>query len=316
MILKKVLCDFVYLVLVGTIFLDARCSAYDNGGYEWYHRSVRGFRDHTSQLDKDRQYLPQQHATTSSFTQKEERMHRRYLANIFEMESQRESKEEEYGITIDPFQVMIMYNTNEAMSDDDEMSVLTTTQSYLSSVLSTKEQNFSRLMLYQYVRDYPEAEHYAKVAFGGVAYFFGSSMEKDSMRTELWLSLMGQNSTKFVLALQDAGMKNVVNATLMSIDGNELGMQDGIIVEMTDDNDNSTSADTSFDRSMSDDDMTMMTLLLSLLIPGGILCLACTVCLVRSVREINWTKGTNTDETLWQTSQHNLQSNNNETHDS
>ena len=307
MLVKKVLCDFVYLFLIGRIFLDARCSAYDNGGYEWYHRSVRGFRDRTSQLDKDRQYVAQQQTTpTTPLAQQEQGMYRRYLANIFELESQRESKEEEYGITIDPFQVMIMYNTNVAMSDDDEMSVLTTTQSYLSSVLSTKEQNFSRLMLYQYVRDYPEVEHYAKVAFGGVAYFFGSSMEKDSMRTELWLSLMGQNSTKFVLALQDAGMKNVVNATLMSIDGNELGMKDGIIVEMDDDNDkNSTNADTSFDRSMSEDDMTMMTLLLSLLIPGGILSLACTVCLVRSVREINWTKGTNTDDTLWQTSQHN-----------
>jgi hypothetical protein len=218
----------------------------------------------------------------------------------------------EVGVALSPFQVMLVYNNSDAMTNNDEMTVLDTTQNYLSSILSENDPAaFSRLLLYQFVRDYPESQHYAKIAFSGTVYYFATDPGEKKIQTDMLFGLVGQNILKFVQALQAAGMKDVVNATLMSIAGNELGILDGEITEIETNEDsgggggaNDTSTDTVADRSMSDHTR-IITVLLSLSIPAAVMFLACCVYASRSLREINWTKGANPDSPVWHTLEHN-----------
>lgn len=212
----------------------------------------------------------------------------------------------EYEVPLVPFQLYLEYDIGDTMSNRDELMVLTATQAYLSSVLKESEPNFSRITLYQFVRDYPESIHYAKVAVSGSAYFFDDEMKQELMENEMLLSFLGENIEKYIDALQEVGMKDVVDAKVMSIDGNDLEYVDGEIVKMgVDDEDTETGDDAiTSDREMSGD-MTMIALLLSLLIPGVVLCVACSVFALRSSREIKWSKPkTSPEAKVWQRSRH------------
>jgi predicted RNA-binding protein with PUA-like domain len=213
-------------------------------------------------------------------------------------------QETEYEVQLDPFQLYLQYDDNDSMSSTDEMMVLTTTQDYLSKMLETRTLSFSRLALFQFVRDYPESQHYAKVAIGGTAFFFEQNMEPSEVQTEIYLNFVGENMITFVTALRDAGMTHIVNATLMSVDGSEMEYRDGEMVGVGGSADSSEYTDSDSEREMSGD-MRMMTILLSLCIPGAVLCLACTVFACRSVREIRWkTPKTTPEAPVWQSSEH------------
>ena len=150
-----------------------------------------------------------------------------------------------------------------------------------------------------------QPKHYSKIAFSGTAYYIyvpGSQevtrMGKDEMKIDILLSFMGDNCTNFVLALQQqSSMKmRVTNATLMSFDGKEIHGMDDIINDKGDNNvvngNSDTTANTTNNNNnmmMSDNEMRMISLFVSLLIPGIILCLVCTLFLVRCAREaIDW----------------------------
>jgi hypothetical protein len=177
----------------------------------------------------------------------------------------------------------------------------------LSKILDTRIPSFSRLALFQFVRDYPESQHYAKVAIGGTAFFFDRNIELSEVpevQTEINLSFVGENMITFVTALRDAGMTHIVNATLMSVDGSEIEYRDGEMVEMGGSADSSEYSDSDSEREMSDD-MRMMTILLSFCIPGAVLCLACAVFACRSVREIRWkAPKTSPEAPVWHSSEH------------
>jgi hypothetical protein len=212
----------------------------------------------------------------------------------------------EYEVPLVPFQLYLEYDIGDAMSNHDELMVLTATQAYLSSVLEENEPNFSRLTLYQFVRDYPESLHYAKVAVSGSAYFFDDEMKQKLMEDEMMLSFLGENIEGYIDALQEVGMTNVVNAKVMSIEGNDLDYVDGEIVKMAGADEETEAGDDTItsDREMTKD-MTMMTLLLSLLIPGFVFCVACSVFALRSSREIKWLKPrTSPEAPVWQSSRH------------
>ena len=226
------------------------------------------------------------------------------------------SSSQEFELPLSPFQLHLDLNTSSAMSSGEEMMLLSVTQAYLSSVLKQIEPNFSRLALYQFVRDFHNL-YYSKVAFGGMAYFFGQAMNSSQMHIDLMLSFMGQNATKFLTRLQDSGISQIINVTLISIDGKAMDYLDGKIVEMgasNASNGNETgnlsggvsqpNSGSVSSREMSGD-MRMMTLLLSLLIPGVVFCLACAIYVMRSAREINWSKArTSPDAPVWQSSLH------------
>ena len=212
----------------------------------------------------------------------------------------------EYEVPLVPFQLYLEYDTGDMMSTRDELMILTATQAYLSSVVKKTEHNFSRLTLYQFVRDYPASIHYSKVAFGGSAYFFDDEMKQERMEDEMMLSFLGENIEDYIDALQGEGMTHVVNAKVMSIDGVDLEYLDGEIVKMDGADEETETGDDviTSDREMSED-MTMMTLLLSLLIPGVVFCVACSVFALRSSREIKWSKPkTSPEGPVWQSRCH------------
>lgn len=212
----------------------------------------------------------------------------------------------EYEVPLAPFQLYLEYDIGDTMSNRDELMVLNATQAYLSSVLKENEPTFSRLALYQFVRDYPESIHYAKVAVSGSAYFFDDEMKPKLMEDEMMLSFLGENIENYIDALKEVGMAHVVNAKVMSIEGNDLEYVDGEIVKVGGADEETETGDDAItsDREMSKD-MRMMTLLLSLLIPGVALCLACSVFALRSSREIKWSKPkTSPEAPVWQSSRH------------
>jgi hypothetical protein len=212
----------------------------------------------------------------------------------------------EYEVPLVPFQLYLEYDIGDKMSNRDEMMVLTATQAYLSSVLKENEPNFSSLRLYQFVRDYPGSIHYAKVAVSGSAYFFDDEMKQELMESEMMLSFLGEDIENYIHALQEIGMTHVVNAKVMSIEGIDLEYVDGKIVKMGGSDEETETSDDAItsDRDMSED-MRMMTLLLSLLIPGVVLCFACSVFALRSSREIKWSKPkTSPEAPVWQSCRH------------
>jgi hypothetical protein len=229
----------------------------------------------------------------------------------------------------------------------DEMVILNSTQSYLSKCLSKSLPNFSYLMLYQFVRDYVvdsddggdaagstnrgdqaiNHQHYSKIAMNGIIYFSptGSNTgakatstittRPDDVQVLLLQNLLGDNVTKYVDVLHANGMLNVVNATLLSIEGNEFPYRDGQIVEAGQEipapttsgsGDGIITIPTVTTMDMDDDMMRRMTLMLCLLIPGAFLFLAAAVFCCRSAREINWipTWRKAEHDLVWQTSQH------------
>jgi hypothetical protein len=219
-----------------------------------------------------------------------------------EGEGDAERDREEYAVHLLPFQLQVEYDDIDKMSNNDEMMLLRTTQTYLTSVLLESAPHFSRLTFYQFVRDYTDASrHFAKVAFSGIAFFSVHAMEQDAMQSEIMLSFLDKNMTSFVGLLQDSGMTHIMNATLMSIEGNEIEYQDGKVVEILDTDE---SIEQVSKRQMSGD-MKIMTILLSLAIPGGIIFLACLVCAFRSIREVKWIQQkVDTEATIWQASSH------------
>jgi hypothetical protein len=210
---------------------------------------------------------------------------------------------EVFEVPVDPYQLVLQYDDSDPMSSGDEMMILSTTQDYLSSILQLTEPSFSRLALFQFVRDYPESQHYVKVALSGTVYFSKRSVQIEDIQTDILMSFVGRNMLNFVEALRDAGMTHIVNGTLMSIEGNEMDYRDGEMVQMGISEDESEFIEDS-DREMSDD-MRMMTLLLSLLIPGAVVCLACSVFACRFIREVNWeTPKTTPEAPVWQIGEH------------
>jgi hypothetical protein len=226
-------------------------------------------------------------------------------SNAFKQEGEGDAEQdrEEYAVHLLPFQLQVEYDDIDKMSYNDEMMLLRTTQTYLTSILLESAPRFSRLSFYQFVRDYTDASrHFAKVAFSGIAFFSVYAMEQDAMQTEIMLSFLDKNMTSFVGLLQDAGMTHIMNATLISIEGNEIEYQDGKVVEILDTDD---SIEQVSKRQEMSGDMQIMTILLSLAIPGGIIFLACLVCAFRSIREVKWIQQkVDTEATVWQASSH------------
>jgi hypothetical protein len=215
--------------------------------------------------------------------------------NVFDQEA-------EYEIRVNSFQLYIQSDDSDELTNNDEMMILATTQAYLWSVLEKSQSSFARLSLFQFVRNYPESQHYAKVALSGNAYFFTRSVSSEDVQLEIMLSFVGENMDDFVTVLQEAGVARVVNATLMSVEGNEMDYEDGKMVQEGDSF--NEIEEFASDREMGDD-MRMMTILLSLLIPGAVICLACAVFAWRSIREINWkAPKTTPDAPVWQRSEH------------
>ena len=200
--------------------------------------------------------------------------------------------------------VELEYDDSFPMAKSDEMVVLSSTQSFLSSQLETTEPDFIRLVLYQYVRDYVMAtqEHYSKIAMNGMV-FFSSSITED-LRSRVVNQIfknMSADSNMYVDILRSNGMDHVVNATLLSMQGNEMMYQDGEMVEMN----NSESIEVKEEpmsatqtRDMGND-MKNTVLLLCLIVPVAVILLAAAVFALRFAREVNW-RGPSHDENLWQ----------------
>ncbi len=198
----------------------------------------------------------------------------------------------QYEVPLEPFQILLYYDNNDPMAMSDEMMVLNSTQSYLTSRLREREPNFSSLFLYQFVRDYVaySQDHFSKIAMNGIAYFdfpMSASRQKE-VQGQVMDSLMGEKGVQYVDFLYSNGMTHVVNATLLSIQGNEIVYREGQIVESSNGLEDQGNDELENTRDMDDDDMRMMTLLLCLLVPGIAMLIAATVYACRSAREINW----------------------------
>ena len=110
----------------------------------------------------DRNYMEVHSPVQQSLSQASSRQ--RQLADSSSSSSQSTStSSQEFELPLSPFQLHLDLNTSSAMSSGEEMMLLSVTQAYLSSVLKQIEPNFSRLALYQFVRDFHNL-YYSKVA--------------------------------------------------------------------------------------------------------------------------------------------------------
>ncbi|KAL3920181.1 MAG: hypothetical protein SGILL_003391 [Bacillariaceae sp.] len=211
----------------------------------------------------------------------------------------------EYEMALQPFQVFLEYDDSFPMAKSDEMVVLSSTQSFLSAQLETTEPDFVRIMLYQYVRDYvmETQEHYSKIAMNGMV-FFSSSITEDlrsRVVNQIFKSL-STSSTAYVDILRSNGMNHVVNATLLSMQGNEMMYQNGEMVEMNNPGSIEYETEEPISASSRDmgNDMKNKVLLLCLIVPVAAILLAAAVFALRFAREVNWRGGPTHDENLWQ----------------
>mmetsp|Transcript_2092 Transcript_2092/g.3473 ORF Transcript_2092/g.3473 Transcript_2092/m.3473 type:complete len:300 (-) Transcript_2092:186-1085(-) len=205
---------------------------------------------------------------------------------------------EDYQLHLEPFQILLEYDNVSPTTNSDEMLVLETTQRYLSLQLQTTEADFSRLILYQFVRDYvmESRDHFSKIAMNGVVFF--STPNTPTRQSRVQLQIMKDISTdseSYVAMLRAAGLNHVVNATLLSIQGNEMMFENGEMVEM----DEAQPADVNEEssRDMGDEMRRRMMLLLCLVVPGSALFLAVVVFMFRFLmtHEINWRASTSRD---------------------
>jgi hypothetical protein len=99
---------------------------------------------------------------------------------------------------------------------------------------------------------------------------------------------LSAKSDMYIRELQLAGLTNIINATLLSMQGNKMVYQDGAMVKM-DESEQSDEDDQEGDNSRDMEDMRWrMTLLLCLLVPSSVLFLALKVFLCRWSKEVNW----------------------------
>jgi hypothetical protein len=205
----------------------------------------------------------------------------------------------EYEVALEPFQVLLEYDDSFPMPKADEMTVLRSTQYYLTIQLQSSEPHFKRIVLYQYVRDYvmESREHFAKIAMNGIV-FFASPITEDSKRRVLNLILkkLSNDSDQYIALLHEEGMNHVVNVTLLSIQGNELTYENGNMVVNTD---SVAVTGEELSRDMGGN-MQKNVLLLCLLVPGLAVTVVAVGFLVRMAREIVWTRSPQ-NQNLWQT---------------
>lgn len=214
----------------------------------------------------------------------------------------------EYEMPLQPFQVRLEYSDSFPMPKSDEMIVLSSTQYFLANQLQDSEPGFLRIVLYQYVRDYVMEEsrqHFAKIAMTGTVSFTTPTTEErtDRVQNSLFMK-MSADADKYVSILHEEGMEHVVNATLLSIQGNEVTYEDGQMVEMSEPESELPSGEQqqpSEDVESRDmgDDMRNKVLLLCLLVPGLAILVAAIVFVVRIAREINWSRSV-FNESQWQ----------------
>lgn len=217
----------------------------------------------------------------------------------------------QYDVPLQPFQILLRHDNKNPMATSDEMKVLNSTQYYLSSRLKDREPGFSNLLLYQFVRDFVDNDHFSKIAMSGIIYFtipIGATHQRD-LQAQIMDSLMGHNLDQYVDVLYSNGMTHIVNATLLSIKGIEMVYWEGRIVEnathlWVEDSQGENEYDEATRDTMDDDDKRKMTTLLCLLIPGIAILMTCTLYVWRSASEINW-KQTNQKmtaevESAWQ----------------
>jgi hypothetical protein len=199
----------------------------------------------------------------------------------------------EYKMALQPFQIRLEYNNMLPVANSEEMLVLNATQYYLSSQLKETEADFARLVLYQFVRDYvmmESGDHFSKIAMNGLVVLTSPSNPAREVRLQnLIMESLSAKSDMYIRELQLAGLTNVINATLLSMQGNEIVYQDGAMVEM-DESEQTDEDDQEGDnaRDMEDDMRRRMTLLLCLLVPSSVLFLALTVFICRWSKEVNW----------------------------
>ncbi|KAG7372194.1 hypothetical protein IV203_018337 [Nitzschia inconspicua] len=206
----------------------------------------------------------------------------------------------DYEMSLRPFQVLLQYDDSFPMPKSDEMIVLSSTQQYLTTQLQKSEPDFLRITLYQYVRDYvmESREHFSKIAMNGMAFFSSPITEdlKSRIQNDVFTKLSA-DSDQYVSILHEKGMEHVVNATLLSIQGNEMTYEDGKMIEMSVP-EQSKDVSEGLSRDMGDD-MRNKVVLLCLLVPGFAILAIATVFLVRMAREINWSYSAR-NESLWQ----------------
>lgn len=245
--------------------------------------------------------------------------------NVFQSHGQ------EYEIELESFQLYLEYDDVEPLTSSQEMKIFSATQVFLMYHLNlTFPSTFLRLQLFQFVRDFnPQDEdnnnggqqnennYYAKVAVTVRAFFSSRSMDVDQIQEVVYGAFVGENKFNFVKALEEIGLTSIVDVTLMELDGSEMEFSDDKSTindgDNIGDNDNTTSGtgagganndDATVDREMSDD-MRMLTILLSLMIPVAVICLACAVFGYRSIREIKWSRPKTTpDAPIWQSEEH------------
>jgi hypothetical protein len=207
----------------------------------------------------------------------------------------------EYEMSLQPFQVLLQYDDSFPMPKSDEMIVLSSTQYYLETHLRDSEPDFLRITLYQYVRDYvmESRQHFSKIAMNGMVYFSTPITEDRRNRVQQDLfKKMSIGADDYVSILHEEEMDHVVNATLLSIQGNEMMYEDGKMIEMAEPERND-GPDDEVSRDMGDD-MRNKVLLLCLLVPGLAIIAAAIVFIVRMAREINWNCSAPKNESLWQ----------------
>lgn len=206
----------------------------------------------------------------------------------------------EYVMALEPFQVLLEYDDEFPMPKSDEMIVLTSTQYYLSTQLQASEPDFQRIVIYQYVRDYvmESNEHFSKIAMNGMVMFSSPVSEafKSRVLNQIF-KLLSANADRYVAVLREEGMDNVVNSTLLSIQGNEMTYQHGVMVEKTQPEATGGQDEDDLSRDMGED-MRKNVLLLCLLVPGIAIIAAAVVFLARMAREIKWSSPTQNDA-LW-----------------
>ena len=220
-------------------------------------------------------------------TQKEDLDHRSSYVSRHDQEVN-----QEYELSMFPFQLHLLHVKPCKMSDAEEMMLFSTTHQYLSSILRDSKSSFSNLDLYQFVRNYPDSKIDTKVAFSGKAYFFAPNrMDQNELELSVMLGLMGENSTKFLSSLQDMGMTNIRNATLMSMEGKAIQYHGGKFIgggfTKQVEQQNGPLIHIGSTRQMNQE-MKMTTLLISILIPALTLCLVSLLFVVRLLRGLNY----------------------------
>jgi hypothetical protein len=128
----------------------------------------------------------------------------------------------DFSMDLAPFQ--LLFTTT--LSAMEEMQLLSVTKTHLQTAFEHDDSSFHRLEMFELPRYHVDMEKQKMVAFGGTAYYAKLDKEDTGVSEMVMLAFLGNNATRYVDSLRDAGM-NVTQTQLYTLDGHAVDYKDG-----------------------------------------------------------------------------------------